>query len=412
MKILIHSLNFSPDGVSTAYLYNDIALAFRERGHQVVVVTTVPHSNVVPEQLAEQPLHWVVPGLVKRSDYRGIPVYHVPQRKFRSTALRLLGFLLWHLVSFFLILGIRGVDLILSPSPPPTLGQLNLWLGRLKRCKVIYNVQEIYPDILDLPDGAVRRALSRMERRIYAASDAVTTIDPVFRDTIAGRFRDPSRLHIIPNFVDTELYRPGTGHAGLDPLSFPETPSLRLLYAGNVGKMQDWDTLVALAVRMREDPVDFFVVGEGVRRDFLEAECRRHGLTKLHILPYQPRVLTPQLLDYCDIHFIFMEPSVDGQGFPSKVYTVMACAKPLLVCSGAGTPIVNLLSGLGCAELVTAADVPERVRQMASWLRTVSRADLSEMGAAGLGEVRRRYGKEAVARQYVDLAESLFPGKV
>ena len=162
MKILIHSLNFSPDGVSTAYLYNDIALAFRERGHQVVVVTTVPHSNVVPEQLAEQPLHWVVPGLVKRSDYRGIPVYHVPQRKFRSTALRLLGFLLWHLVSFFLILGIRGVDLILSPSPPPTLGQLNLWLGRLKRCKVIYNVQEIYPDILDLPDGALRRALSRM----------------------------------------------------------------------------------------------------------------------------------------------------------------------------------------------------------------------------------------------------------
>ena len=88
MKILIHSLNFSPDGVSTAYLYNDIALAFRERGHQVVVVTTVPHSNVVPEQLAEQPLHWVVPGLVKRSDYRSIPVYHVPQRKFRSTALR------------------------------------------------------------------------------------------------------------------------------------------------------------------------------------------------------------------------------------------------------------------------------------------------------------------------------------
>ena len=30
-RVLIHTLIFSPDGVSTAYLYNDIALRFQER---------------------------------------------------------------------------------------------------------------------------------------------------------------------------------------------------------------------------------------------------------------------------------------------------------------------------------------------------------------------------------------------
>jgi predicted Ser/Thr protein kinase len=54
-KILIHSLIFSPDGVSTAYLYNDIALAFQKKGYEVVVLSTTPHFNVVQEQLAEQP---------------------------------------------------------------------------------------------------------------------------------------------------------------------------------------------------------------------------------------------------------------------------------------------------------------------------------------------------------------------
>ncbi len=46
-KILIHSIVFSPDGVSTAYLYNDIALKFANRGYEVVVLTTTPHYNVL-----------------------------------------------------------------------------------------------------------------------------------------------------------------------------------------------------------------------------------------------------------------------------------------------------------------------------------------------------------------------------
>ena len=55
-KILIHTIVFSPDGVSTAYLYNDIALSFRSKGYEVVVLTTTPHYNVLPDKLEAQPL--------------------------------------------------------------------------------------------------------------------------------------------------------------------------------------------------------------------------------------------------------------------------------------------------------------------------------------------------------------------
>ena len=44
-KILIHSLIFSPDGVSTAYLYNDIALKFQENGYEVLVLTMLWNHN-------------------------------------------------------------------------------------------------------------------------------------------------------------------------------------------------------------------------------------------------------------------------------------------------------------------------------------------------------------------------------
>ena len=81
-KILIHSLSFSPDSVSTAYLYNDIALAFQKNGYDVVVLSTTPHFNVVKEQLEAQPMVWGIWGLYKKSSYNGISVYHIPHRKF------------------------------------------------------------------------------------------------------------------------------------------------------------------------------------------------------------------------------------------------------------------------------------------------------------------------------------------
>ena len=55
-KILIHSIVFSPDSVSTAYLYNDIALGFKEAGYEVVVLTTTPHYNLIESSILGQPL--------------------------------------------------------------------------------------------------------------------------------------------------------------------------------------------------------------------------------------------------------------------------------------------------------------------------------------------------------------------
>lgn len=406
-KILIHSLIFSPDGVSTAYLYNDIALAFQKKGYEVVVLSTTPHFNVVQEQLAEQPMKWGIWSLFKKSCYKGIEVFHVPQKKFKSTLLRLIGFVYWHIVSFFVGLGIKNVDVILSPSPPLTIGLLNLWLAKIKGCKVVYNVQEIYPDILGKKDGLVFNVLSKLERKVYNSSDAVTTIDQVFYDTIVGRFKEPEHLHIIPNFVDTDLYRSGVCTAELDKSLFPDTDSIKLLYAGNIGFAQDWEPLVRLAEKTKDMNVEYFLIGEGVRKSFVEEKKKELGLDKLHVLPYQPRHLMPAILAYSDAQYIFMTPEMEGMGFPSKVYTIMACGRPLVVCSGKNTPIVNFLDPVGCAKLVTTHDLEEKSDEMATWLSSMTREQLREMGAKGESVIKAQYTKEIVTAQYVDLCESL-----
>lgn len=406
-KVLIHSIAFSPDGVSTGYLYSDIATALKSAGHDVVVLTTTPHFNKVEEQLKKQPLKWKIPGLLKKSDYDGITVYHVPQKKFKSTILRLIGFIYWHIVSFATALTIKNVDIILSPSPPLTIGLINLWLGKLKDAKTIYNVQEVYPDILGKDSGVVFNVLSSMERHIYNNSAAITTIDKVFYNTIAGRFKNLAKLHIIPNFVDTEIYRPTSDTSRLDKSLFIENDHLKLVYAGNIGMAQEWETLIEVAKRTKGKPIDYYVIGEGVKRGYVEDNIREYSLDNIHLLPYQPRELMPAIIAFSDMQYIFMEPGIAAQGFPSKVYTIMACAKPLLVCSPDNTPIVNFLEGIGCAKIITTSDVNAKATEIFRWLESVQPELLKDMGTKGLSEIEDKYSKEIVTRQYSDLINQL-----
>ncbi|WP_300901427.1 glycosyltransferase family 4 protein [uncultured Bacteroides sp.] len=407
-KILIHSLIFSPDGVSTAYLYNDIALKFQENGYKVVVLTTTPHYNVVESQLAMQPLRWKVWGICKESNFHGIRVIHVPQKKFKNTFLRILGFAYWHILSFLIGLFQKNIEIILSPSPPLTIGVINIWLAKIKGCKTIYNVQEIYPDILKRKDGMAIECLRRMERYVYNHSTAVTTIDQVFYNVIADRFKDKSKLHIIPNFVDVDLYNPQVGAVeSLDPIYFPVTDSLKLLYAGNIGFAQDWEPLICLAERTKNFPIEYFIIGEGVMKLYLEEKIGKKGLCKVHILPYQPRSLMPSIIAYSDIQFIFMNPEMEMQGFPSKVYTIMACGKPLMVCSGKDTPIVNFLQEHNCAKLITEKNLNEKVNMMVEWLSNVSEEELNSLGQNGVDVVKRLYTKDVVTQKYISLVRNL-----
>ena len=115
----------------------------------------------------------------------------------------------------------------------------------------------------------------------------------------------------------------------------------------------------------------------------------------------------PAILAYSDVQFIFMTPQMEGQGFPSKVYTIMACGRALLIGSSKNTPIVNFLEPVGCAKLVYEHDVEKKTDEMAQWLSSVTREELRSMGAKGEKTIQEGYTKEIVTRKYVNLINQL-----
>jgi hypothetical protein len=187
-RVLIHSIVFSPDSVSTAYLFNDIALGLQGRGYEVIVLTSTPHYNLVKSSLDKQPLKKKLLGLYYQSNFNGIRVIHVPLKKYKNTLVRIFSFVHWHFFSLLFGLSIKSIDFILSPSPPLSIGLISVMIAKKNNAKFIYNVQEIYPDLL-IKNGSLKskniiRALKWLEKFVYNNASSVITIDKKFYEQI------------------------------------------------------------------------------------------------------------------------------------------------------------------------------------------------------------------------------------
>lgn len=53
-SVLVLSLVFPPDGVSTAQLFGELVEDLVDQGRRVVVITTAPHYNPPPSWTAER----------------------------------------------------------------------------------------------------------------------------------------------------------------------------------------------------------------------------------------------------------------------------------------------------------------------------------------------------------------------
>ena len=408
-KILIHSIVFSPDGVSTAYLYNDIALGFRNAGYEVVVLTTTPHYNLIESALIKQPLKSKLFGIFYESDFNGIKVIHVPLKKYKSTIIRIFSFIYWHFLSLIIGLSIKSVNFVLSPSPPLSIGLVSILIAKKNRAKFIYNVQEIYPDLL-IKNGALKssiiiKSLKWLEKYVYNHASAVITIDQKFYDQIVVRFNEKDKLKIVPNFVDTELYKPISKEVEL-PNPFKKDPhKIRLLYAGNIGFYQDLEPVMFAAKKLIDTNIEFWIIGEGVKKEYLIKEVEKHNLTNIKVLPYQDRELMPFINSFADIHFISISKEMEQEGFPSKVYTIMACSKPMIVITGNNTPLYNFLKNLNCSILITNNRNEEFVRSVNELAKNETKKQ--ELAQNGYNTIQQYYTKEKVVAQYLKLFENL-----
>ena len=151
------------------------------------------------------------------------------------------------------------------------------------------------------------------------------------------------------------------------------------------------------------------VVGSGARREILRTLAQRVEADPVRFLPYQPEEVVSSSLSSADVHFVGLARGLAGYVVPSRVYGIMAVARPMIVSADAESETARLVEEVGCGVVVP----PGRPDLVAGSIRDAhdGRLDLEAMGRAGYEYVRREASREIAVGRYRTLIGELVAGR-
>lgn len=409
-NILMLTLVFAPDCVSTANLMTEIATDLKALGHGVVVITTEPHSNIDLENREKQPLKPRWGKWLQESEINGVHVYHTMMREKGTKVLgRAWDYMLFHIISLVVALRMKEKwDIIFTPSPPLSIGVVAWLLSVLRRTPYIYNVQEIHPDAL-VEAGVLRRPfvislMKKLESFVYAKAIKIVVISTLFKQELINKGVPPEKIEVVPNFVDVDDIKP------LDKKNiFSTKHSLEskfvVLYAGNLGLSQDNFTLLEAAELLGGDPeIVFLVIGDGVERIKMEESIKEKNLTNVIMLPFQPRSLVPFNYATADVCLVGLRKRMAYTHVPSKIYTIMASGKPALVCAEDDSEIARIVSETGGGIIIPPEDPASLANAVLKLKNNKSYAD--KLGMRGRSYIVEHYSRGAVIKKHEKIIET------
>jgi colanic acid biosynthesis glycosyl transferase WcaI len=406
MRVLILSLYFAPDVAANAVIMTELAEELAALGHEVTVVTAFPHyeGNVIDEHYRGK--------LIEKEDRDAITIirtYLYTSHNKESTLVRFLNYVSFNVLSTLAGLFSGPQDVVLVPSPPLTIGLSAFTISLFKGIPYVYNVQDIYPDVVIklgiLTNRRVIRFSRWLERFVYRQASRITVLSEGFKRNLLGKGVPEEKLTVIPNFVDTGFIRPLPRHNGFRD-RFDLDGQFVALYAGNVGHSQDLENVLACAERFEDqDDVTFVVVGNGSRRPYLEDLAGAMELSNVRFIPFQPREDVPKIYAAADVCLVPLKENIALDSVPSKAYTIMASGRPIVASVDRGSDAWNLVEQAECGVCVE----PEDPQALAQAIRRLyDNPDLRErLGRNGREHVVAHYTPKAVARRYDELLWSV-----
>jgi colanic acid biosynthesis glycosyl transferase WcaI len=350
LRILIVTQYFWPE----SFRINDLALALVGRGHRVTVLTGMPnypggryYPGYGPFSPAEE-------------DFQGVRVLRVPlvprglQRRWQL-ALNYVSFVLT--ASLLGPLRCRGpFDVIFAYEPSPIfVGIPAILLRRVKRAPLLFWVQDLWPESLAATGVVTRsvflKAMAVLVRFIYRRCDRVLVQSPGFVPRVIAVGADPARVDYLPNWAES-LYRPVEVEPGMPERA--EMPAgFRVLFAGNIGAAQSFETILEAARQLRDlSDVHWVIMGDGHRRAWVEEQVRALGLERtVHLLGSRPVEAMPRYLSLGDVLLVTLRRDpIFELTIPTKLQSYLACGRPILAAlDGEGARVVEeARAGLTC----------------------------------------------------------------
>jgi len=328
--------------------------------------------------------------LWSREDRGKITVIRTRGTRFSKSNLagRLVNLGTYYLLAAIVAFRLPRPDVIVAETDPPLLGALAAVLKRRWRCRLVYNVRDLYPDIAEVTGGVRSPFLLELLRRgndyAYERADLIVTLGHDMARRIVDKGVPTEKVVVVPDWVDCGRIHP------LDSNPFRRSFGNKfvVMYSGNIGLSQQLDAVLEAADRLRDDDrILFALIGEGARKKWLQERASAMGLTNVSFLPYQPLENLGESLSAADLHLIPLAAGAAGCLVPSKIYGILAAGRPFIAMMEEDAEVAHLARDDRVGFVVrpgnvdaligairNAVDSPEHLKQMGARARRLAEA--------------------------------------
>ena len=231
-----------------------------------------------------------------------------------------------------------GGDVVFATSTPLTIALPALYVSVLRHIPMIFEVRDLWPDA-PIAIGALRSpilvgAARWLEAAAYRRSAHIIALSPAIKDGIHRRGVSESKITVIPNSADLDLFSPDIDGAALRA-EMGLLGKFVCLHLGAMGQVNGLDFVLDCARELRSREIDnviFLLHGDGSERIRLERLCSKEGLTNVVFSGPSDKRFAARVLAMADVSLTLVKniPALHACS-PNKFFDTLAAGKPALI---------------------------------------------------------------------------------
>ncbi|HTV26237.1 MAG TPA: glycosyltransferase family 4 protein [Xanthobacteraceae bacterium] len=391
-QIIFINKYFYPDQSATSQILTDLAFHLADVGNRVCVITS--------QQLYGDPKADLEPiEQIKQVEVHRVPTTRFGRERLVGRGADYLSF--YRSVSRVIARVAEPGDILVAKTDPPMLCISARHAAKRCRLRLVNWLQDLYPEIaveLGVPftNGPIGALLYRMRDSALRAATANVVVGNKMGDRIRARGAQADGVYCIPNWCDELDIRPVPGPDNKLRRDWKLEDHFVLGYSGNLGRGHEFETILAAASRLRDHGnIVFLLMGGGKKFDELAQRVAAQGLkSHFRFLPYQDRSLLRLSLGVPDVHWVSLNPSLEGTIVPSKFYGIAAAGRPIIAITAPDGELARLVQQYRIGATIPPGDGdalarclldlqsdPQKVRQMGQRARQMLEMEFSRTQA-------------------------------
>jgi glycosyltransferase involved in cell wall biosynthesis len=398
LNVLVVSQYFYPE----KFRINDLCYGLKDLGHEVVVLTGKPNY---PKGKFYKGYSW---NTKSTEIINGIKVYRsnlIPRSN--SSGFRLflnyISFVFFGSIKLFFIKEKFEKIFVYAPSPI-TVGFIGVIASFIFRAKPFLWVHDLWPESLRDAGGVNNKIIlglvNLMTKSIYFFYDIILVQSPRFKDYIIEQGVSNDKIFYYPYYA--ENYYKVVKSKSTEKSIFPE--GLNILFAGNIGVAQSFDTIIDAAniIRKEKYNINFIILGEGRDKQRVIKRVSEMSLeNNFKFFGSFPPEKMPDFFVCADALLVTLKKSkIFKLTIPGKLQSYLACGKPIIgSIDGIGSDIIkNSKSGYA-----TASENSEMLAKSIIRFSNLTKKEKLEMGKNARKYFEKEFERNKLLLKLIDI---------